>query len=137
MPKKTEPAPLKYPPDRKLAALFARAVKLAMQLPGVEETRAYGTPAIKVKGKFLARLRSEAEGGLAIRCSFNERDILLMAAPEVFYITDHYANHPAILINLAGVDWAAMPAIIENAWRIAAPPALVKKYDADKPLINR
>jgi hypothetical protein len=127
---KKEPVPIKFPPDKKLAKLFARVVKLASRLPAVEESRSYGTPAIKAGGKFLARLRSEAEGGLAIRCSFNDRDMLLLAAPDVFYITDHYANYPAILINLEKVNWDAMPGIIENAWRLAVPPKLLKQYEA-------
>jgi hypothetical protein len=133
MARKKEPAPIKFPPSPKLAKLFARVVKLASRLPGVEESRSYGTPAIKAGGKFLARLRSEAEGGLAIRCSFNDRDMLLMAAPEVFYITDHYAPHPAILINLEKVNWDAMPGIIENAWRMAVPPKLLKAYETARP----
>ena len=68
-----EPVPIKFPPDEHLAGLFNRVVEIARRFPGVEESRSYGTPALKVKGKFLARLRSEAEGGLAISgLDFNE-----------------------------------------------------------------
>ena len=42
---------------------------------------------MKVKGKFMARLRTEAEGWLAIRCDFVDREILLQAAPQVFHLT--------------------------------------------------
>ena len=129
---KKEPAPIKFPPDKKLAKLFARVVKIATRFPGVEETRAYGTPAIKSSGKFLARLRSEAEGGLAIHCSFNDRDMLLFAAPDVFYVTAHYANYPAILVRLDKVDWSAMESIVEDAWRATAKPALIKEYDSTR-----
>ncbi|MCY3810995.1 MAG: MmcQ/YjbR family DNA-binding protein [Gammaproteobacteria bacterium] len=125
-----EPVPIKFPPSEELAALFAKVVAIAERLPGVEVSRSYGTPAIKVKRKLLARLRSEAEGGLAIRCDFVEREMLLQAAPETFYITDHYADYPMVLINLETVRWDAMPDIVERAWRIAAPPRLIKDYDA-------
>ena len=54
-------------------------VEIARRFPGVEESRSYGTPALKVKGKFLARLRSEAEGGLAIQCDFMERETLMQS----------------------------------------------------------
>ncbi len=130
MPKK-EPVPIKFPPSKKLAGLFAKVVKLAEVFPGVEESRSYGTPSIKVKGKFLARLRSEDEGGLAIRCDMAERDMLLMAAPDVFYITDHYKDYEMVLINLEKVRFDALPQIIENAWRMTATPTAVKKYDAE------
>ena len=125
-----EPVPIKFPPGEELAALFAKVVAIAERFPGVEASRSYGTPAIKVKRKLLARLRSEAEGGLAIRCDFVEREMLLQAAPETFYITDHYADYPMVLINLETVRWDAMPDIVERAWRIAATPRLIKDYDA-------
>ena len=125
-----EPVPIKFPPSAELAALFAKVVAIAERFPGVEMSRSYGTPAIKVKRKLLARLRSEAEGGLAIRCDFMDREMLLQAAPEAFYVTDHYADHPWVLVNLETVRWGAMPDVVERAWRIAATPKLVKDFDA-------
>ena len=119
---KREPAPIRFPPNPELAAQYARVVRIAEQFSGVVASRSYGTPAIKVKQKLMARLRSEAEGGLAIRCDVFEREMLLQAAPETFYLTDHYANGPKsmILINLETLRWAAMPGIIEHAWQIVA-----------------
>ena len=125
-----EPAPIKHPPSEELAALFGRVVAIAEQLPGVEVSRSYGTPAIKVGRRLLARLRSEAEGGLAIQCDFMEREMLLQAAPETFYITDHYADYPMVLINLETVRWDAMADIVERAWRFVASAKLVKDFDA-------
>ena len=125
-----EPVPIKFPPSEELAALFARVVAIAERFPGVEVSRSYGTPAIKVKRRLLARLRSEAEGGLAIQCDFMEREMLLQAAPETFYITDHYADYPMVLINLETLRWDAMHDIVERAWRIVATPRLIKEFDA-------
>lgn len=125
-----EPVPIKFPPDKQLAERFARVVEIAQRFPGVEESRSYGTPAIKVKRKLLARLRSEAEGGLAIVCDFMEREMLMQAAPETFYITDHYADWPMVLINLKTVRWDAMPDILERAWRRVATPTLIKEHEA-------
>ena len=83
-----------------------------------------------MRGKFLARLRTEAEGGLAIRCDLVDRHMLMQAAPEVFYVTEHYADHPMILIDLLNVRWDAMPEIVEKAWRMVAPARLVRDYDS-------
>lgn len=130
---KKEPVAIKYPPSPSLARLFARVVKLARCFPGVEESRSYGTPAIKVKGKFMARLRSEAEGGLAIVCAFDERQMLMDGAPEVFYITDHYADYEIVLIDLGKVAWDMMPEIVEQAWRAVATPRLLAQYEAGSP----
>ena len=81
------------------AGAYERICALALKLPGVELGTSYGTPAIKVKGKLMARLRSEAEGGLAIRCDFVERQMLLQAAPEAFFLTPHYQDYPMILTS--------------------------------------
>ena len=127
-----EPVPIRYPLDEHLAGLFGRVVEIAKRLPGVVESRSYGTPSIKVKRKFLARLRSEAEGGLAIHCDLMEREMLMQAAPETFYITDHYADYPMVLINLETVLWDAMPDIVERAWRMVATPGLVKELERNR-----
>ena len=68
---------------------FKAAVKAAQRFPGVEVVTSYRTPGLTVKGKFLARLRTEAEGWLAIRSDFVDRELLLQAAPLVFHLTDH------------------------------------------------
>jgi hypothetical protein len=124
------PAPLRFPPRGELANAYARVLELAKRLPGVEATRAYGTPCIKVKGKVMARLRTEAEGGLALRCDFPERQMLLQADPRAFYVTDHYADWPMVLIDLTEVRWDAMPGLIEAAWRLIAPARWVADLDA-------
>lgn len=127
-----EPAPLKHPPPPELAEAFARVVNIALGFPGTEATRSYGTPALKVKGKILARLRSEAEGGLALRCDPVDRHMLMQADPDTFYVTDHYLNYPMVLVDLLRVRWDAMPGIIEQAWRLVAPARLIASYDAAK-----
>jgi hypothetical protein len=99
---------------------FDRTPKLARQFPGVELGTSYGTPALKVKDKFLARLRTEAEGWLAIRCDFVDRNILLQAAPHVFHLTEHYENYPMILVDLDKIDPHALRDVIERAWRMTA-----------------
>ena len=108
---------------------FKKAVKVAQRFPGVEVETSYGTPALKVKGKFLARLRTEAEGWLAIRCEFVDREILLQAAPHVFHLTDHYVNYPMILVDLAAIDADALADVVERAWRKVAPKKLVHEWD--------
>ena len=129
-PKRAEPAPLKFAPKGELAELYRRVLEIAERFPGVEATRAYGTPCIKVDGKILARLRSESEGGLALRCDFPERQMLMQADPQAFYVTDHYIDWPMVLIDLAEVRWAAMPGLIETAWRMVASKKRIAEFEA-------
>ena len=108
---------------------FAAAVKVAKRFPGIESDTCYGTPAIRVNGKFLARLRTEAEGWLAIRCDFADREILLQAAPHVFHLTPHYESYPMILIDLAAIDQDTLLEIVERAWRTQAPKKAIRAWD--------
>jgi hypothetical protein len=117
--------------EKKPSSHYARYLKLVSKFPGVEESISYGTPSVKVKGKILSRLRTEAEGALALHCDFVDREMLLQAAPEVFFVTDHYRNYPMILIRLDKVRADALPDLIERAWRMRAPAKLVAQYDKD------
>jgi hypothetical protein len=112
-----------------IARGYARYVQVAKRFPGVEESTAYGTPALKVKGKILSRWRTEAEGALALCCDFIDREMLLQAAPEVFFLTDHYRHYPMVLVRLDKVRSAALPDLIERAWRMRASKTLLQRFD--------
>src|ERR1700743_2274791 len=79
------PPKAKQPPRSRVLgavpAAYKRYLKMALALPGAAEATAYGTPSVKVKGQIFSRLRTEAEGGLALRCDFLDREILLQAHP--------------------------------------------------------
>jgi len=109
---------------------YRRVCEIALELPGVEESTSYGTPALKVKGRLICRLRTEAEGALALRCDFVDRQMLMQADPKVFFVTDHYLNYPMVLIHLDKVRRSVLPDLLQRAWRMAAPPRLVAQYDA-------
>jgi hypothetical protein len=109
---------------------YERVLAMALELPGVEESTSYGTPSLKVKGKFISRLRTEAEGALALRCDFLDRQILLQASPGTFFVTDHYLNYPMILVRLDKVRRGELKDLIVRAWRMVAPPKLVAEYEA-------
>jgi hypothetical protein len=85
---------------------FDTVRRIGLALPGVEESTAYGSPALKVRGKLLACVpthRSAEPGSLAVRVGFDDRAELLAAAPDVYYVTDHYLNHNAVLVRLSRV----------------------------------
>lgn len=112
----------------KLPAAYEVARKLAHEFPGMEDSTSYRTPSLKVKGKFLARLREDNET-LAIRTTFLERDFLLSSDPGVYFITEHYRNYPAILIRLEKIKPDDLRDRLEFAWRHVAPKSLVASFD--------
>jgi hypothetical protein len=123
------------PPERqRLAAAitkgYERYLKIALALPGAEASTSYGTPSVKIRGKLLSRWRSEAEGALAVRCDFLDRQVLLQTQPEVFFLTGHYLDYPMVLVRLDKVSRAVLVDVAERAWRLVAPAKLVKAHDA-------
>ncbi|MDQ2930833.1 MAG: MmcQ/YjbR family DNA-binding protein [Gemmatimonadota bacterium] len=115
-------------PSRK-ALKFADVRQLAMRLPGVEENSSYGTPALKVRGKLLVRLKEDNET-IVLRVDFLEREHLIQSDPASFYFTDHYRNYPAVLVRLAAVDRQQLSQLIEDAWRKAVTKKIRDEYDA-------
>jgi hypothetical protein len=83
-------------------------------LPGVEEGTSYGTPAFRVSGKFLARLREDGES-LVIKVEYAVREVLMAANPETFYITDHYSCYPMMLVRLSKVKPDELRGLLEEA----------------------
>jgi hypothetical protein len=131
------PMPSKLPQARvprgtRPGTAYARLCEIALKLPGVEESASYGTPSLKVKGKIMSRLRTEAEGALALRCDFLDRQILLQADPDTFFLTDHYRAYPIVLVRLDKVRRSALPDLLERAWRMVAPARLIAAYDEEK-----
>jgi hypothetical protein len=85
---------------------FDTVRKIGLTLPGVEEGTAYGSPALKVRGKLLACVpthRSAEPGSIVVRVGFDDRAELLAAAHDVYYVTDHYLNYTAVLVRLCRV----------------------------------
>jgi hypothetical protein len=113
------------------AGVTFEQVRLAARgLPGVEDSTSYGTPALKVRGKLLARLHQSGEC-LVLRADLLDREILLQSDPQVFFITDHYRDFPWILVRFASVDPQALPDLMERAWRLVAPKSLQSRRDAE------
>ena len=100
--------------------------RLAFALPEVEASTSYGTPALKVRGKLMARLREDGET-VVLRASWEERERLMTLYPETFFLTDHYRAHPWVLMRLAAAQRAFVPTWLEQAWRLAAPASLVRR----------
>ena len=103
--------------------------ELAKELPEVEESTSYGTPALKVKGKLFARLREDGET-LVLFVDFMEREALTQANPEVYFFTAHYEEWPMILVRLAVVDPGELREALVESWCRRAPKRLLAEFEA-------
>jgi hypothetical protein len=82
---------------------FDTVRSIGLTLPGVEESTAYGSPALKIHGKLLACIavnRSAEPGSLMLCVDFDDRTELLASDPDVYYVTDHYVGN-TILVRLS------------------------------------
>ena len=107
-----------------------RAAAADLGLPGLEDGISYGTPALKVRGKLIARLK-DAET-LVLRCPLDEKEMLMELEPEVFFETDHYKGWPAVLVRLSCIEPAKLRQLLERAWRMQAPKRLIAAYDSGR-----
>jgi len=96
---------------------------IAMALPDVEESTIHGAPSLKVRGRLLTcpALHGSAEQNtIAVRIDFHQRTALMAAQPDVYYVTDHYVNHPTVLVRLSRIDRASLRDLLDMAWRFAS-----------------
>jgi hypothetical protein len=98
---------------------FNQVRKIALSLENVDESTSYGTPAFKSGGKLLARLREDGES-LVVGTTFEEREEMIAADPETYYITDHYLKYPWILVRLSRVSSDALRDLLIRALRLAS-----------------
>jgi hypothetical protein len=102
-------------------------VRIALELPGVEVGSAYGTPALRVRGSFMGRVREDGET-LAIRCDLDERPFLVEANEGVLFVTPHYEAWPMVLVALPRADEQLVRELVEDAWVEKAPKRLAREY---------
>lgn len=108
---------------------WEQAVAAVAYLPRIEVAMSYGTPALKVSGKLIARLRDE-DGSLVLTGIEPEEAAMLIAAdPDTFHITPHYKGYRVVLARLAMLDADRLIYFIERRWRAVAQKQIVKAYN--------
>ena len=99
-----------------MSLTWREACRIGREFEGVVESTSYGTPALKVRGKLLVRLREDGQT-LVLMTTFIDRDLLLRDKPRTFFIEDHYKNYPAILTRLTRIGSNQLRDMIGAAWR--------------------
>jgi hypothetical protein len=109
---------------------WSDVVETGLRFPEVEETTSFGTPALKVRGKMLCRLRTNPDALVLRVIDVGDAEALLKGQPEVFFSTPHYDGYPYVLVRLEVIDPVELSELIEDAWRLRAPKRVIKAYDA-------
>ncbi|MGJ5830976.1 MmcQ/YjbR family DNA-binding protein [Streptomyces ossamyceticus] len=102
--------------------------RVALSLPDTTEKVAWNMPTFRVAGKMFATL-PEDETSIAVRCPKEERDELVLAEPEKFWIADHEAGFAWVRVRLSVLeDEPELRDILADSWRQAAPSRLLDTY---------
>ncbi len=92
--------------------------ELGLALPDVVDGTAYGSPALKLEGKLLACVptnKSAEPDSIVVRIGLEQRVALLRQQPDIYYITDHYAPHPTVLVRLSRITRADLRKLLRDA----------------------
>lgn len=93
----------------------------ALSLPETAEQFTWGMPTFRVAEKLFLTL-PESETSMAIRCPIVDRDELVVAEPEKFWIAGHESNNAWVRVRLATLDDRdELEAMVVDSWRQAAP----------------
>ena len=89
--------------------------RIALALPGAEETTSYGQPCFKVNGRPFVNT-GRVEGAIVPRAPDEERDLLIGARPDAYFVTPHYVGWEAVLVRLDAVDGDELAGRLEDSW---------------------
>ena len=103
--------------------------KLGLELPEVTHGTWYAMPSLKVRSKSFVGFKQKGVAVFRLE-STEEQEFLLETDPDVYFITDHYTGYAAVLARLPALKTRECRIRLERAWRVNAPPKLVKELDA-------
>jgi hypothetical protein len=110
---------------------FDDVAAMGAELPAVAAGTSYGTPALHVRKRFMARLSDGDSDVMVLKPVYeDEQRFLMETQPGVFFTTDHYRGYPTILIRLSKADRGQVRELLVESWRRVAPAKLVAEYDA-------
>jgi len=108
---------------RRKKAGFEAVRALGLALPDVEEDTYYGKPALMIRGQMFACLASHSSAEpdtLVVRLEFEQRDELVDAKPETYYLKDHYVGYPCVLVRLGRIPRDELRDLLLMGWRFVS-----------------
>ena len=101
---------------------FAPVARAAVSMRNVKVATKYdGSPVLQIDGCFMAGLAlhpSAEPDSLVVRCSFDDRELLLADAPDTYYVTEYYEPYPLVLARLRAIDADALRDLLTMSWKL-------------------
>jgi hypothetical protein len=89
--------------------------RIASALPDAEATTSYGQPCFKINGRPFVNT-GRVEGAIVTRAPDDERDLLIAARPDVYFVTPHYLGWEAVLVRLGAADEDELAGRLEDSY---------------------
>lgn len=103
---------------------------IALALPGTFEQATHGgRPSWRTKRRMFTWVRDDPEALVIWVDSIDERNALVAAEPDKFFIISHYDNDPIVLVDLDRVDCDEAAELIIDSYRSRAEPSLIANLD--------
>ena len=55
-----------------------------------------------------------------VRIDFEQRDELVAAEPDIYYLKDHYVGYECVLVRLSRIRADALADLLMSAWRFVS-----------------
>jgi hypothetical protein len=94
---------------------WADVRRIAAALPDAEEATSYRQPCFKVNGRPFVNT-GRVDGAIVTRAPDAERDLLISARPDAYFVTPHYEGWEAVLVRLDAVDEDELAGRIEDSY---------------------
>jgi hypothetical protein len=104
--------------------------RIALALDGAVDESTPERIAYSVAGRgfawtYLARLKPKGPrvphaDVLAVSCPLERKEMLVAAAPDIYFDDDHYRGYPAVLVRLPRIAKAEFKALLGDAHRLQA-----------------
>ena len=112
--------------SNELSFAFERLKRAAAGLPEVEESTWYGTPALKVRSRGFCRVKDPDT--VVVMVALDEKEMLLQAAPDLYFETPHYHGWPAMLVRIRAISDDELAHRLKTAWLQKAPKTLARTF---------
>jgi hypothetical protein len=102
---------------------FDTVFEIGLSLPNVERSTAWRSPALKVNGQLMAVVpthKSAEPNSIVICVPFEQRDELIAAEPDIYYVKPHYESYAAVLVRMSRIHIDALRDLVAMSWRFVS-----------------
>lgn len=102
---------------------FETVCEMGLALPDVERSTAWRSPALKVNGRLMAVVpthKSAEPNSVGICIPIEQRDELIAAAPDIYYVKPHYVNYAVVLVRMPRIHVDALRDLVRMSWQFVS-----------------